>query len=122
MKIETHNNGILTRKKLKIIRLVALGKSNWDISKIEGTAEQTVANQISEIFTKLNAVNRAHAVAIAVSKGIISINTLLLALVINASDADMRRGARRPSRRRIIAYTSYAMKVVDSYYIPDRKT
>lgn len=120
MKIKTHNNGILTLKRLKILYWVALGKSNWEISKIENLAEQTVANQVSSIFKILNATNRAHAVAKAVAKGIISIHILILAMIVNASDIDQRRGARRQSRRRVAIHTVYTSKIVSPYYIPEK--
>lgn len=120
MKVTIHNNGILTLKKLKILYWVALGKSNWEISKIEGLAEQTVANQVSSILKILNATNRAHAVTKAIAKGIISIHVLVLALFVNASDIDQRRGARRQSRRRAAMHTVYTSKIVSPYYIPEK--
>ena len=122
MKVTPHNKCNLTPKELEIVPWIALGKTNHDISRILGSSEQTIANQISSILSKLDASNRAHIVAKAVFKGIISIQVLVIALLVNASDIDQRRGARRQSRRRIVMATSYAVKIVNSYYIPDKNT
>lgn len=122
MKIVSHDNDSLTSKETDIIRLAAMGKENWSIGKILGIAEQTVANHLNSIYKKLNCTNRTHAVIKAIAKGIISVNTIIFALFINASDFDMRRGARRPSRRRIIHNTSYSLKIVNPYYIPEKKS
>ena len=122
MKITIKNKGNLTPKELDTLKWMALGKTNWDISRILGIAEQTTANRVSTILHKLGAVSRAHAVVKAIAKGIISVNTIIFALFINASDFDMRRGARRPSRRRMMLNTSYSIKIVNPYYIPEKKS
>lgn len=122
MKVTTLNKCGLTPKELQIVPWIALGKTNYDISRILGSAEQTVANQVSSILVKLNCSNRAHIVAKAVFKGVISIQMLVMALLVNASDVDMRRGARRQSRRRIVMATSYSVKTLYNYYIPDKNT
>ena len=122
MKVTPHNKCNLTPKELQIVPWIALGKTNHDISQILGCSEQTIANQISSILSKLDATNRAHIVAKAIFKGIISIHVLIMALIVNGSDVDMRRGARRQSRRRIVMSTSYSAKTLDSYYIPDKNT
>ena len=122
MEIIPKNQCNLTPKEFEIVPWIALGKTNHDISRILGCSEQTIANQISSILSKLDASNRAHIVAKAIFKGIISIQVLVMALLVNASDIDQRRGARRQSRRRIVMATSYAVKIVNSYYIPDKNT
>ena len=122
LKITPRNQCNLTPKEFEIVPWIALGKTNHDISRILGCSEQTIANQISSILSKMDASNRAHIVAKAVFNGIISIQVLIMALIVNGSDIDMRRGARRQSRRRIVMSTSYSIKVVNLYYIPDKKT
>ena len=119
MKIVTHRK-MLTPRETEVMDLVSQGKSNWDISRILGCSEHTISNHISSILKKLNASNRAHAVAKAIFKGVISINVVIMALFINSSDIDIRRGVRRPSRRRFTMITAATMRIVEPYYIPDR--
>lgn len=118
MKIITHKNDVLTGKELETIKLMALGKTNIEISQIMNVATQTTNNRVSLIFKKLDANNRVFAVIKSIAKGIISLQTLIFALAINASDVDMRRGARRQSRRRIVMQTAYSVKTVNPYHIP----
>ena len=120
MKVTPHNRCNLTPKEFEIVPWIALGKTNHDISRILGSSEQTVANQISSILSKLDASNRAHAVAKAIFKGVISIQVLIMALLVNASDIDQRRGARRQSRRRFAIATTATLRIVDPYYIPTK--
>lgn len=61
----------LSRRENEVIRWLADGKSAWEISVILGISERTVKFHVSVILNKLNAVNRTHAVAIAVSGGLI---------------------------------------------------
>lgn len=118
MKIITHKNDVLTDKELETIKLMALGKTNTEISQIMNVATQTTNNRVSLIFKKLNANNRVFAVIKSIAKCIISLQTLIFALAINASDVDMRRGARRQSRRRNVMQTAYSIKTVSPYHIP----
>jgi len=120
MEIRAHKNKILTPRETEVIYWVPLGKSNYDISRILSCSEQTIANHCNSIYSKLNVVNRAQAVAKAILKGIISVHVLMLALIVNASDIDLRRGARRQSRRRIVAHTAYSVRIVDPYYMPNK--
>ena len=60
-------NGNLTVRELELLQAVADGKSN----KQMGKSEQSVKNQLTLIFAKLQADNRAHAVAIALRRGLI---------------------------------------------------
>lgn len=60
---------ILTEREKEVLRWSAAGKSSWDISAILGISERTVYYHISNIMQKLDAVNRSHAVAIAMDQG-----------------------------------------------------
>ncbi len=59
----------LTDRENEILRWVMEGKSTWDIAQILNITERTVKFHVDKIMKKLNAVNRAHAVAIALSMG-----------------------------------------------------
>ena len=61
----------LNSKEMKILTLIANGKSNRQISSYLGTTEQTVKNCVSTILRKLDANDRAHAVNIAVARGLV---------------------------------------------------
>lgn len=60
---------ILTPRELDILRLVAGGGSNREISVSLGLSEQTVKNHLSTIFHKLGVPNRTHAVMYASRQG-----------------------------------------------------
>lgn len=47
------------------------GKTNWEISAILNIAERTVKFHVQNIERKLNAVNKAHAIAIAMDTGLV---------------------------------------------------
>lgn len=61
----------LTPREHEVVRWMANGKSSWDISTILGISERTVKFHVSAILNKLGATNRTHAVAIALSRGLI---------------------------------------------------
>ena len=63
----------LTPREREVIRWVAQGKSSWDISIIMGVSERTVNFHVNSIMQKLEAVTRAHAVAIAFALGLLDI-------------------------------------------------
>ena len=60
-------NSNLTVRELELLQAAADGKFN----KQMGAVEQTVKNQFSVIYLKLEATNKAHAVAIALRRGLI---------------------------------------------------
>lgn len=47
------------------------GKSNWELAMILDISERTVKFHVQNVEKKLNAVNRAHAVALAMDYGMI---------------------------------------------------
>jgi len=55
----------LTPREGEILNWIMQGKSTWDISNILNISESTVKFHIDKAMKKLGAVNRAHAVAIA---------------------------------------------------------
>ncbi len=61
----------LTDRERSILTLVAAGETNAQIGKVLFLATKTVERQVATIVQKLSARNRAHAAAIAVSRGIV---------------------------------------------------
>jgi PAS domain S-box-containing protein len=62
----------LSQREKEILNWVMQGKSSWDISTIINISESTVKFHINNLMKKLGAVNRAHAVAIAMREDLIS--------------------------------------------------
>jgi DNA-binding CsgD family transcriptional regulator len=62
----------LTDRECEVLKWTGEGKSSWEIGMILNISERTVKYHINNIKTKLNAVNRAHAVAKAFRFQIIS--------------------------------------------------
>jgi DNA-binding NarL/FixJ family response regulator len=63
----------LTRREGQILDHIAGGNTNNQIAHILGISEQTIKSHVSSILRKLNANDRAHAVALAMRNGWISI-------------------------------------------------
>lgn len=59
----------LTKRETQILTHVADGNSNKQIAYILQISEQTIKNHVSAILRKLNANDRAHAVALALRSG-----------------------------------------------------
>ena len=59
----------LTKRETQILTYVAEGNSNKEIARILTISEQTIKNHVSAILRKLNANDRAHAVALALRSG-----------------------------------------------------
>ena len=62
----------LTDREREVLQWICEGKSSWDIGVILSISERTVKYHINNIKSKLNAVNRPHAVAKALRFRIIS--------------------------------------------------
>ncbi len=62
-----HNH--LTARETQILNHIAGGKTNKQIANVLNISEQTVKNHVSNILRKLNADDRAHAVARAMHNG-----------------------------------------------------
>ena len=59
----------LTKRETQILTHVSEGNSNKEIAYILQISEQTIKNHVSAILRKLNANDRAHAVALALRSG-----------------------------------------------------
>lgn len=60
----------LTDREIEVLRLIAAGNSNKQIADLLCIAEPTVKSRITNILSKLGAGDRAHAVTIALKRGI----------------------------------------------------
>jgi two-component system response regulator DegU len=56
----------LTNRELQIISCIANGNTNKQVANKLGISEQTIKNHVSAILRKMNANDRAHAVALAI--------------------------------------------------------
>ena len=57
----------LTHREIQILGCIANGSTNKQVAHALGISELTIKNHVSAILRKLNANDRAHAVALAVS-------------------------------------------------------
>ena len=64
----------LTTREIQILSYIANGNTNKQVAHVLGISEQTVKNHISAIFRKLNANDRAHAVALAIRNQWVSVD------------------------------------------------
>ena len=64
---------LLTSREIEVLTWVARGKSAWEIGEILHIAKRTVDEHAQSAVRKIGAVNRAHAVALAIRDMIISI-------------------------------------------------
>jgi DNA-binding NarL/FixJ family response regulator len=65
--------GALTGREREVLRLIAEGLSNKQISRSLGITERTVKFHVTSIFNKLGADNRAQAVALAIQQGLVKL-------------------------------------------------
>jgi len=61
----------LTRRELDVLQLVAQGRSNKDIARRLAITEGTAETHVKAILTKLDAISRTEAVAVAHKRGMI---------------------------------------------------
>jgi len=61
----------LTQRELDVLQLVALGRSNKDIARRLSITEGTTKTHVKSILTKLDAISRTEAVAVAHKRGMI---------------------------------------------------
>ncbi len=66
-----HGNHGLTRRELEVFQLMGEGKDNKHIARALEISENTVANHVSNILSKMGVDNRTGAVVIARREGII---------------------------------------------------
>jgi LuxR family transcriptional regulator, quorum-sensing system regulator CviR len=62
----------LTVRERDVLHWMLEGKTNWEIGQISGRSEHTIKHQVERILDKLDANNRAQAVAKAISLGLIA--------------------------------------------------
>lgn len=65
-------NHSLTGRETEVLQWVCKGKSNPEIATILGLSPWTIKIHVCSVLAKLNAANRGHAVAKAVSLGLVS--------------------------------------------------
>jgi DNA-binding NarL/FixJ family response regulator len=65
----------LTKRELEVLQCLANGRSNKEIGSILYISEATVKGHVRCILTKLEAIGRAEAIAIARKRGLIRANT-----------------------------------------------
>ena len=70
---ETDVYSDLTPREREVLRLIASGRSNKEIAAQLGISERTVKNHLNDVFTKLSASDRTHAVVTAVRLGLLAI-------------------------------------------------
>jgi DNA-binding NarL/FixJ family response regulator len=63
----------LTEREVEVLRLLAAGNRNRDISQSLLLSEETVKSYLKHISEKLRASNRTHALAIAIRRGIVQL-------------------------------------------------
>jgi LuxR family quorum sensing-dependent transcriptional regulator len=61
----------LSPREIDVLHYVAAGKTNWEIGQILTLSQHSVGEYIQAAQRKLNCVNRAHAVAVAMQKCLI---------------------------------------------------
>ncbi len=64
----------LTKREQEILEYISEGNTNKQIADTLSISEQTIKNHVSAILRKLNANDRAHAVVLAIKKGIIKLD------------------------------------------------
>lgn len=63
----------LSEREIEVLHLIAAGNSNKQIADILFVAEATIKSRVTNILSKLGANDRAHAVTIALKRGIIEL-------------------------------------------------
>ena len=69
---ETGHLPSLTVREHDVLHWMLEGKTNWEIAQISGRSEHTIKHQVERILNKLEATNRAQAVAKAIALGLIA--------------------------------------------------
>jgi len=62
----------LTAREIEVLEWVARGKSAWEIGEILAITKRTVDEHVHSVIRKIGAVNRTHAVALAIRDRVIS--------------------------------------------------
>lgn len=62
----------VTRRELEVLRMIAVGRANKEISDVLGLSEHTVRAHLRNISRKLGARNRLQAVSLAIRSGLLT--------------------------------------------------
>ena len=65
----------LTKREYEVLKLVARGMSNQEISEVLFIGERTVSNHVSNILDKLHLANRTQAALYALREGLATLET-----------------------------------------------
>mgnify|MGYP005841606639 FL=1 len=68
---ETQPRSLLTDTELRVLRLIAAGQTTEQIAEQLFVADKTVKNHLANVYRKLGARNRSHAVAEAYRQGLL---------------------------------------------------
>lgn len=63
----------LSRREQQVLQLIAAGMRNKEIAATMGISEETVHTHLRNIFRKLSVSDRAHALAVAIRRGIVHV-------------------------------------------------
>ena len=63
----------MTRRELEVLKLLSVGLYNKEIGKNLGISERTVKNHISNIFKKINVMDRTQAAVFAIRNNLINV-------------------------------------------------
>jgi DNA-binding NarL/FixJ family response regulator len=72
-RLNQHLSVHLSAREVEVLQLIAKGRSNKEIGSELGIVEGTVRAHITNIFSKLKAVDRAQAITIAIKHGILQL-------------------------------------------------
>ena len=72
-RVNEQANSNVSSRELEVLRLIAFGKSNKEIAAELGIVEVTVKAHLARIFKKLDAVDRAQAITIAIQRHLIQV-------------------------------------------------
>lgn len=70
---EHASDGILTRREIEVLQLIASGNPNKLVADKLSVSEDTIKMHVKSILSKLGANDRTHAVTIALKRGIIDL-------------------------------------------------
>jgi DNA-binding NarL/FixJ family response regulator len=71
--LNQHLSVHLSAREVEVLQLIAKGRSNKEIGSELGIVEGTVRAHLTNIFSKLKAVDRAQAITIAIKHGILQL-------------------------------------------------
>lgn len=75
-KINEQERGSLSAREVEVMKLIAQGMTNYEITSSLGVSLTTVKRHLMEIFSKLGAGSRTEALAISLRSGILSMKDL----------------------------------------------